>query len=84
MLKNNAGYDLKHLFIGSEGTLEHRHTVVLRHPMPESCETALCTAADYQMVLVRFLNHAKSASVERFQHLRSCGQTFTSLSLTVC
>lgn len=59
MLKNNAGYDLKHLFIGSEGTLGIVTRVVLRlHPMPKSCETALCTAADYQMV-VRFLNHAK-------------------------
>src|SRR5438132_1359377 len=35
MLKNNAGYDLKQLFIGSEGTLGIITRIVLRlHPKP--------------------------------------------------
>ncbi len=43
MLKNNAGYDLKHLFIGTEGTLGIVTRVVLRlFPRLDSRCTALC------------------------------------------
>lgn len=60
MLKNNAGYDLKHLFIGSEGTLGIITRAVLRlHPKPLSCCTAWCTLPDYDSV-VRLLRHAQS------------------------
>lgn len=60
MLKNNAGYDLKHLFIGSEGTLGIVTRAVLRlHPMPLSCCTAWCTLPDHDTV-IRFLRHAQS------------------------
>lgn len=60
MLKNNAGYDLKQLFIGSEGTLGVVTRAVLRlHPMPRSSCTAWCTVADHDTV-VAFLHHAKS------------------------
>ena len=52
MLKNNAGYDLKHLFIGSEGTLGVITRLVLRlHPKPRSVCTALAALPDYDAVL---------------------------------
>jgi FAD/FMN-containing dehydrogenase len=52
MLKNNAGYDLKHLFIGSEGTLGVITRLVLRlHPKPRSVCTALVSLSDYAAVL---------------------------------
>ncbi|MBL8489655.1 MAG: FAD-binding oxidoreductase, partial [Rhodocyclaceae bacterium] len=59
MLKNNAGYDLKQLFIGSEGTLGVVTRVVLRlHPLPRSACTALCAVPDYGRV-VALLRHAR-------------------------
>jgi FAD/FMN-containing dehydrogenase len=52
MLKNNAGYDLKHLFIGSEGTLGIITRAVLRlHPPPGEITTALCAVASYEDVV---------------------------------
>ncbi|MBZ9772239.1 FAD-binding oxidoreductase [Mesorhizobium sp. CO1-1-8] len=52
MLKNNAGYDLKQLFIGSEGTLGVITRIVLRlFPQPAATMTAVCGLADYDAVL---------------------------------
>ncbi|UUZ77093.1 FAD-binding oxidoreductase [Polaromonas sp. P1(28)-13] len=60
MLKNNAGYDLKHLFIGSEGTLGIVTRAVLRlHSLPSSSCTAWCALPNYEAV-VAFLRHAQS------------------------
>ncbi len=52
MLKNNAGYDLKQLFIGSEGTLGIITRAVLRlHPPPGEIATALCALRSYDDVV---------------------------------
>ncbi|MEX2297247.1 MAG: FAD-binding oxidoreductase [Dongiaceae bacterium] len=61
MLKNNTAYDLKHLFIGSEGTLGVVTRAVLRlHPRPSDLLTALCALPSYEAV-VAFLRHAQQA-----------------------
>lgn len=52
MIKNNAGYDLKQLFLGSEGTLGVITRVVLRlYPEPGCTSAALCIVPDYDRVL---------------------------------
>ncbi|MDN7907639.1 FAD-binding oxidoreductase [Burkholderia diffusa] len=52
MLKNNAGYDLKQLFIGSEGTLGIITRAVLRlHPKLAAPATALCRVHGYDAVV---------------------------------
>ena len=52
MLKNNAGYDLKQLFIGSEGTLGVVTRAVLRlHPRLGAPATALCRVHGYDAVV---------------------------------
>jgi FAD/FMN-containing dehydrogenase len=48
MVKNNTGYDLKHWFIGSEGTLGVITRAVLRlHPQRAARHTALVALDDY-------------------------------------
>jgi len=52
MLKNNAGYDLKQLFIGSEGTLGVVSRAVLRtYPKMPSRNTALVALETFEKVL---------------------------------
>jgi FAD/FMN-containing dehydrogenase len=52
VMKNNTGYDLRQLFIGSEGTLGIITGVVLRlFPKPRSVCTGVCALDDYDGVL---------------------------------
>jgi FAD/FMN-containing dehydrogenase len=52
LIKNNAGYDLKHLFIGSEGTLGIVTRAVLRlQPRPRCVQAALCGLVDFAAVV---------------------------------
>ncbi|HEX4077738.1 MAG TPA: FAD-binding oxidoreductase [Rhizomicrobium sp.] len=59
LLKNNAGYDLKQLFIGTEGTLGIVTRAVLRlRPRPQSSAVAFA-AVDTFAVLPRLLRHVE-------------------------
>ena len=52
MIKNNTGYDLKHLFVGSEGTLGIVTRAVLRtRPRPRSVQTALVALHNFADVV---------------------------------
>jgi FAD/FMN-containing dehydrogenase len=52
LLKNNAGPDIRQLFIGSEGTLGVITRVVLRlHPQPGSQSVAFCALDGYDEVV---------------------------------
>jgi FAD/FMN-containing dehydrogenase len=60
MLKNNAGYDIKQLFIGAEGTLGIIARATLRlHAKPRSSATAFCALATYPAVIA-LLRRAQS------------------------
>jgi len=59
-IKNNTGYDLKQLFIGSEGTLGVITGAVLRlFAKPRSQSVAYCALPDYAAVM-RFLHFAQA------------------------
>jgi FAD/FMN-containing dehydrogenase len=61
VIKNNTGYDLKQLFIGSEGTLGIVTRAVLRlRPLPRSSNTALVAIKDFDL-LGRFLSDMDAA-----------------------
>jgi FAD/FMN-containing dehydrogenase len=57
MIKNNTGYDLKQMFIGSEGTLGVITRLVLRlRERPKSTNTALVAAQTFEQI-ARLLRH---------------------------
>ncbi len=61
LVKNNTGYDLKHLFVGSEGTLGIVTRAVLKlSPLPHGRAVALCGLNDFKSV-ANLLHHVKSA-----------------------
>jgi FAD/FMN-containing dehydrogenase len=60
VIKNNSGYDLRQLFIGSEGTLGIITAAELRlFPKARSRCTCICTVPDYEGVL-RLLSRVRS------------------------
>ena len=70
MLKNNAGYDLKHLFIGTEGTLGIVTRAVLRlFPEPAGFSTALVALASFDEVvrLLHLLGREFSGALNSFE-----------------
>jgi FAD/FMN-containing dehydrogenase len=60
-LKNNTGYDLKQLFIGSEGTLGIVTRADLRlFPQPRSFNTAFVACQDFETV-IKLLGHVDAS-----------------------
>ncbi len=70
MLKNNAGYDLRQWFVGSEGTLGIITRLVMRlRPLPVSRETALLACSDMDQVaaLLSELDAALAGKLNAFE-----------------
>ncbi|MDQ1849882.1 FAD-binding oxidoreductase [Gemmobacter fulvus] len=68
MVKNNTGYDLRHLFCGSEGSLGVITRAVIRlRPLPEARQTALCALSSYRAVLTLLDMARKTLTVSAFE-----------------
>lgn len=70
VLKNNTGYDLKQLFIGSEGTLGIVTRAVLRlRPLPRGRNTALLALDDFSKVsqLLRSVEASLAGNLSAFE-----------------
>lgn len=70
MTKNNAAFDLKQLFIGSEGTLGVISKVVVRlHPQVNGANTALIALPNFESVtqLLRYAQQELSGLVSAFE-----------------
>ena len=70
LIKNNAGYDLKQLFIGSEGTLGVITRAVIRlRPLPTSQDTAFAGVAQFADLprLLRHMERGLAGSLSAFE-----------------
>ena len=70
MLKNNTGYDLKQLFIGSEGTLGVVTRVVVKlFPLPSSRQTALIATESFDSVskLLKMMQSELAGTLSAFE-----------------
>jgi FAD/FMN-containing dehydrogenase len=70
LIKNNTGYDVKQLFIGSEGTLGVVTRAVLRlRPRPASQNTAFLAVESFDALptLLRFLEAELSGTLSAFE-----------------
>ncbi|MDI2090621.1 FAD-binding oxidoreductase [Commensalibacter oyaizuii] len=74
--KDNTGYALKQIFIGSEGTLGIITAAVLHlHPYPRSTEVALCAIPDLQKALrlLHLFNSHNPAALQAFEYISQKG-----------
>ena len=72
VLKNNAGYDLRQMFLGSEGTLGIVTRAVLRlHEAPLAIETALLAVPSWDKVmeLLRYFDAALPGALAAYEVL---------------
>lgn len=86
MIKNNTGYDLRQLFIGSEGTLGIITRAVLRlRPLPAGRLTALCAVDTYQAA-IRLLALAQRnlAGLSAFEVMWAAYLRFNADALGLC
>ena len=72
VLKNNTGYDLRQMFLGSEGTLGIVTRAVLRlHEAPRALETALLAVPSWDrvMALLRYFDAALPGALAAYEVL---------------
>jgi FAD/FMN-containing dehydrogenase len=85
--KDNTGYDLRHLLIGSEGTLGVITAAALRlFPRPRETATAFCAVPDPAAAggLLRALRDRLAGAISAFELMSGVGMAFLADTLPDC